>query len=273
MTFSTIMVCLDLERSNDVCLRIAVDLAAHFNAKLVGIAAASQESPDYGQQPLAGELAQQLRSNIAKRLANAEERFRLAVQQYDGQIEWRSAIERPLSYVAGEARSADLVVVSANRDGSSAELPGRIDPGDLAMHAGRPVLMVPPEADRLVLKSATVAWRDAREARRAVSDALPLLRKVEEVAVVELIQDEAVRTPAHRRIDDVISWLDRHGIAAFGRVFHFPEQEESFEKLWQYGTNFIVAGAFGHSQLRERVFGGFTDDLLRRSPLCTFLSH
>jgi hypothetical protein len=94
MTFSTIMVCLDLERSNDVCLRIAVDLAAHFNAKLVGIAAASLESPDYGQQPLAGELAQQLRSNIAKRLANAEECFRLAVQQYDGQIEWRSAIER-----------------------------------------------------------------------------------------------------------------------------------------------------------------------------------
>jgi nucleotide-binding universal stress UspA family protein len=106
-----------------------------------------------------------------------------------------------------------------------------------------------------------------------VSDALPLLRKVEEVAVVELIQDEAARTAARRRIDDVISWLDRHGIAAFGRVFHFPEQEESFEKLWQYGTNFIVAGAFGHSQLRERVFGGFTDDLLRRSPLCTFLSH
>ena len=37
MTFSTIMVCLDLERSNDVCLRIAVDLAAHFNAKLVAL--------------------------------------------------------------------------------------------------------------------------------------------------------------------------------------------------------------------------------------------
>jgi nucleotide-binding universal stress UspA family protein len=273
MTFSTIMVCLDLERSNDVCLRIAVDLAAHFNAKLVGIAAASLESLEYGQQPLAGELAQQLRSNIAERLADAEERFRLAVQQYDGRIEWRSAIEQPLSYVADEARSADLVVISANRNGSSAERPGSIDPGNLAMHVGRPVLMVPPEADRLVLKSAMVAWRDAREARRAVSDALPLLRKVEEVAVVELIQDEAARIAAHRRIDDVISWLDRHGIAAFGRVFHFPEQEEPFERLWQYGANFIVAGAFGHSRLRERVFGGFTDDLLRRSPLCTFLSH
>ena len=86
------------------------------------------------------------------------------MQQYDGQIEWRSAIERPLSYVADEARSADLVVISANRDDLSADPPGRIDPGDLVMHAGRPVLMVPPEADRLVLKSAMVAWRDAREA-------------------------------------------------------------------------------------------------------------
>jgi phosphoribosylcarboxyaminoimidazole (NCAIR) mutase len=59
--------------------------------------------------------------------------------------------------VADEARSADLVIISANRNGSSAELPGSIDPGDLAMHAGRPVLMVPPEADRLVLKNAMVA--------------------------------------------------------------------------------------------------------------------
>jgi hypothetical protein len=105
------------------------------------------------------------------------------VQQYDGEIEWRSAVELPLRYVADEARSADLVVISANRDDSSAELTRHMDPGDLAMHAGRPVFMVPPAADRLVLKSAMVTWRDAREARRAVSDALPLLQKVEEVAV------------------------------------------------------------------------------------------
>src|SRR5436190_11273708 len=80
--------------------------------RLVGIAAASLESLEY-----AGELAQQLRSNITERLADAEERFRLAVQQYDGRIEWRSAIEQPLSYVADEARSADLLVISANRNG------------------------------------------------------------------------------------------------------------------------------------------------------------
>ena len=273
MRYSTIMVCLDLDRANDGCLRVAVDLAGHFNARLIGMAAATPESPDHGQQPLARELAQQLKSSIAKRLADAEERFRIGAQQYDGQIEWRSAMERPWSYVADEARSADIVVVSANRDASSAELPGRIDPGELAMHAGRPILVVPPEADRLVLKGAMVAWKDAREARRAVSDALPLLRKVEEVVVVELIDDEAARTAAHRRVDDVVSWLDRHGIAAFSRVFHFPEQEKPLEKLWQYGANLIVAGAFGHSRLRERAFGGFTDDLLRRSPLCTFFSH
>jgi nucleotide-binding universal stress UspA family protein len=250
MTYSTIMVHCDLDRANDACLRIAVDLAAHFNARLIGIAAANPESPYYGQQPLPLELVRQLRSSITKRLADVEERFRFAAQQYDGQLEWRSAIERPLRYVADEARSADLVILGANRDGSSAASPGHVDPGDLALHAGRPVLIVPPEADRLVLKGAMVAWKDAREARRAVNDALPLLRKVEDV-VVELIQDEAARAAAHRRVDDVVSWLDRHGIAAFGRVFHFPEQEQPYERLWQYGANFIVAGAFGHSRVRE----------------------
>ena len=105
-----------------------------------------------------------------------------------------------------------------------------------------------------------------------MSDALPLLRKVEEVAVVELIQDEAAvlqptagsmtlflaRSAWHRRI-----W----------QSFSFSRARGIIRRLWQYGANFIVAGAFGHSQLRERVFGGFTDDLLRRSPLCTFFSH
>jgi nucleotide-binding universal stress UspA family protein len=275
MGYSTIMVYYDLYGTNDDCLRIAVDLAKNFNSRLVGITAVN---PDldwsaYEQQALARELEPGLRSNSTERLAHAEEHFQSAVQQYEGEIEWRSAIEQPLRYVADEARSADLVVVGASRNGSSGELPGSMDPGELAMHAGRPVLMVPSEAHRLVLKSAMVTWRDAREARRAVSDALPLLRKVREVAVVELIQDEAARTAAHRRLDDVVAWLDRHGIAAFSRVFHFPEQKDPFEKLWQYGVNFIVAGAFGHSRLRERVFGGFTDDLLRRSPLCTLFSH
>jgi len=112
-----------------------------------------------------------------------------------------------------------------------------------------------------------VCWRDTREARRAVSDALPLLQKTQQVVVVELVPDESGRDAAHGRVDDVIAWLKRHGVAAFARVFHWPERNNPMEKLFQYGADLIVAGAYGHTRLREWVFGGFTGDLLHRSPL------
>jgi hypothetical protein len=134
-------------------------------------------------------------------------------------------------------------------------------------HGAHPILVVPPEVKSLKLKLAMVCWRDTREARRAVSDALPLLQKTQQVVVVELVPDESGRDAAHGRVDDVIAWLKRHGVAAFARVFHWPERNNPMEKLFQYGADLIVAGAYGHTRLREWVFGGFTGDLLHRSPL------
>lgn len=273
MTFSTIMVHLDIDRPDDACLRIAGDLAEQFDAKLIGVAAADLESSYYEQGVFAQELFEQLRSDITKRLAEAEERFRSVASQHARKIEWRSAMARPADYVSREARAADLVVTGAIRDGLRSDRPGRLNPGDLVMQAGRPILVVPPEAKYLKLNCAMVAWKEAREARRALSDALPLLRKAKEVVVAEVIEDEADRAAARSRLDDVASWLDRHGVAASGRVFHFSGGEDPLEKLWEYGADLLVAGAYGHARLREWIFGGFTQNLLRRSPRCALLAH
>jgi nucleotide-binding universal stress UspA family protein len=273
MTFSTVMVHVDLDRDNDACLQIAASLAEQFNAKLIGITAADLDTSSYKQEPLAEELVERVRSHIAKRLAEAEERFRSVTKQRAQQIEWRAAMTRPADYVAREARAADLIVTGASRDSSVFDRTERLDPGDLVMRAGRPILVVPPEAEDLKLKCAMVAWKDTREARRAVNDALPLLQKVAEVVIAEVVEDEASRAAAHRRVDDVASWLGHHGVAASARVFHFPEREDPLEKLWQYGADFIVAGAYGHARLQEWAFGGFTRDLLRRCPRCSFLAH
>ena len=47
MTFSTLMVHLDLEQQNDVRLQIAGDLAEKFAAKVIGITAANPQPPYY----------------------------------------------------------------------------------------------------------------------------------------------------------------------------------------------------------------------------------
>jgi nucleotide-binding universal stress UspA family protein len=269
MTFSSVMVHLDLEHANDACLRIALECADTFNAKLIGIAAV--KSPYYGDEVIAQGPLQQTHSDITKRLAQAEDRFRS--MSAPRKVEWRSATTRPIEYVSREARAADLVVIGAQHNGLVSDLAGNLDPGDLAMQVGRPILVVPPQVQSLKLKLAMVCWKDTREARRAVSDALPFLRKTQEVVVVEVIPDESGRDAAHNRVDDVISWLELHGIGAFARVLHFPERQDPMEKLFQYGADFIVAGAYGHTRLHEWVLGGFTHDLLQRSPLCSLLAH
>lgn len=213
------------------------------------------------------------RTNRGSLLADAEKQFRYAAKQRAREIEWRSAMARPEDYVACEARASDLVITGANHAGELMDQFASLDPGDLVMQAGWPVIVVPSEVERLRLKCAMVAWKDTREARRAVSDALPLLQKVQEVVVVEVIQDQTFRPAAHRQLDDVIAWLGRHGISAVGRAFDFSEKEKPLEKLWQYGADFLVAGAYGRAPFREWVFGGFTQGVLRSSRQCSFLAH
>ncbi len=270
MTLSTIMVYVDC--SGDKCLGAAVDLAERFDAKLIGISAASLPWSYYAEG-LTLELLEQLNADMQKRLADTEERFRRAATKRVRQLEWRSEVALPTGYVSQQARAADLIVVSRNEDDLRPDPFGNMDPGDLVMHAGRPVLVVPPKVDGIKLKCAMVAWKDTREARRAVNDALPLLRKVQDVIVVEIIDNESRRSAVHARLDDVVAWLDSHGIAAESRAFHFPENEKPMEKLWEYGADFIIAGAYGHARLREWAFGGFTHELLKRSPQCAFLAH
>jgi nucleotide-binding universal stress UspA family protein len=273
MTFSTLMLHLELAHSNDARLQIAGDLAEQFDAKVIGIAASDPQPAHYSGSAFVQSLVAQVRSEIKAQLEQTEERFRSAMQPRAKDIEWRSAMARPTEYVVHEARAADLIITGVNRDGPLVDPLRRLNPNDLVMQAGRPIFVVPPEVGCLKVKYALVAWKDTREARRAVANALPLLHKVKEVAVVEVIADEANRKSAHVRVDDVAGWLSRHGIAAFGRVFHAVEEEEQIDKVWQYGADFLVAGAYGHTRLREWVFGGFTRSLLTRSRHCTLLAH
>ena len=129
-------------------------------------------------------------------------------------VEWRGTLANPTSYVAQQARAADMIITGTNRDGWALDPARRLDPSALVMQVGRPVFFVPPEVERLNLTTALVAWKDTREARRAVWDALPLLQKAKEVTVAEVVEDEEGRGAARNRVDDVAGWLARHGVIA-----------------------------------------------------------
>ena len=126
----------------------------------------------------------------------------------------------------------------------------------------------------LALDHAIVCWKDTREARRAVSDALPLLRAAQRVTVVEIAApEESARTLS--RLDDVLAWLERHGVRASALMPAAAHNGKGVLAaiLETQDSDLIVAGAYGHSRVREWAFGGVTRDLLMQPKRCTLVSH
>ena len=267
-----------LGQSNDARLEVAAQLAERLGSRVIGIAAAEFSPPLYFTE---GEPAQRLIEQgwaaVKNRLKDLEGEFRAAMQNRAVEVEWRCGEDFPTRFIVQQARACDIIVVGEASRGGLADPFVQVNPSDLVMQLGRPLLVVPETetCDWLDLRSVLVAWKDTAEARRAVSDALPLLRKSTEVTIVEIVEDEADRAAALSRVKDVGAWLSRHGVVASEQV---PAEKgnaaEQIERVASgVGAGLVVAGAYGHSRLREWVFGGVTRRLLNQSDRCTLLSR
>lgn len=282
MTYATLMVHMELGTPNTRLLDVTGDLARRFKAGVIGIAARQPLQMVYSDGFVVGNFYEQDEINTNEELQAAEAEFRAALHHSAHTIEWRSArtYATLADYVVTEARAADLIVTGVAH-GDLFDASRAVNTGDLIMQAGRPVLTVPsvPDASmtasqNLQLDHALVAWKDTREARRASADALPLLRQASAVSVVE-IADETDLSAAHMRVVDVVQWLRRHDIKAQGSAQQSVGNEAMalHTVARERGADVIVAGAYGHSRLREWVLGGVTRDLLLSANRCSFVSH
>ena len=273
MSYSTLMVQLDLEQSNDTRLQIAGDLAERFDARVIGVTAGDIQPLYFLDGDAAQDFLDKDRAGLKTQIAECEQKFRKVFRGRANKIEWRSALEWPTKFVAREARAADLIITGAVRGG--ADPLRQVDPGELVLRAGRPVLVVPPEFEWLRIKNVVVAWKDTREARRAIYDALPLLHKADQVVVVELLEPDVDQKAAKSRVEDVATWLVQRGISASSiaakALIGVPDQLVIIAQ--DEGANIIVAGAYGHTRFQEWVFGGVTRNLLTQQKCCALLSH
>ena len=275
MSYKTVMVSLALDRPNDACLSVAGDLAERFEARVIGIAASDIRPTlyfsegDYAQKVLEDEGAA-----VQRRLSELEAEFRASISKRAESVEWRSAPMLPIPYVIQHARAADVIVVGVRAE-PIVDPCVAADPSDLVMQAGRPVIVVPPTVQWLDMRSVLVAWKDVREARRAVFDALPILAAAKDVTIAEIPEQDSERADALSHVEDVARWLRDHGIVANTVV---PEAETGVaEQLGRIAANVgagaVIAGAYGHSRFREWILGGVTRHLATESGRCAFLSR
>ena len=184
MTYATLMVHLEVGRSNvGLSLWVAGHLADRFHASVVGIAACHPMQLAYAESYVSGDMVKEDFEARGKEIQGAEAEFRFqAFQGRTNSLEWRSLLTLdPLSdYLAHEARSADLVITSVDANNSAFDT-SRGACQDVRRSRGcglgRPVAHCPENGRRRSASSASSsAGKTARETRRAIVDALPLLK-------------------------------------------------------------------------------------------------
>jgi nucleotide-binding universal stress UspA family protein len=269
----TLLVNLETGQSNAGLLQVASSLADRLGATVIGAAARQPMQFDVsGTCYMSPDIINEARAETDAELSSAEAEFRGAFHGAD--VEWRSTVSyaSPSDYIVDQARRADLLITGMPP--REAADPTRAAAGDLVMQCGRPVLVVPQAPVTPSLARVMVAWKDRREARRATLDALPLLKRATHVTVVEIAADEDMAA-ARQRLADISRWLAGHGITAevIAAVSSGDDAAQLESIAGNSGANLIVAGAYGHSRLREWAFGGVTRTLLQRGDRCAMLSH
>lgn len=176
-----------------------------------------------------------------------------------------------VAVLAEAARLADLAILSLDADRSSASQPGRSLAGDLAMTSRTPVLAVPQGHTGFGFGTAVVAYEGGSEASYALRCALPLLAACNTVLLAQVSSDGDAFPQT-----DAADYLARHGIrarvepiAAAGRTV----EEQLIAATHDFGADFMVMGAYGHSRWREALFGGVTHYVLAETKIPALLAH
>lgn len=275
MQIREILVNFEIDLFSPALLSCAVDLARRFDAGLIGTSAAEPGLAGLGYEDATavGILYEQEQQDIDSRLGEIERQFRASVPP-DIPAQWRGVVGQPNAAVAGVARCADLIISGSNFGAPNRGPHRSIDTGELLVKAGRPVIIAGVGLSRIEANRIVVGWKDSREARRAVVDALPLLQAAEQVTVATIREGDFANEEAS--LDDVLAWMRRHGIDPLSDMLPATaggaaERLESLAK--QLGADLIVTGGYGHGRMREWLFGGMTRDLLSDRTVHRFMSN
>lgn len=161
-----------------------------------------------------------------------------------------------------QSRVADVIVVDA--DPSALTVDGGLLRAML-FDSGRPAIVVPDGHDRFACDRIIVAWDGGAAASRAVAFAMPFLRASQAVEIVCFIDDKDLSSSAAG--SDLAAALARHGVnaTAKGLAGGGDVAGRLREQVGFFRADLIVMGGFVHSQIRQWLFGGVTQSMLRSS--------
>lgn len=175
-----------------------------------------------------------------------------------------------------QARYSDLVVIGQtnNDEPSPSVLPDF--PEYIIMNSGRPVLIIPYTGDfTSVAKRPLISWDASRESTRAVTDAIPLLKRAELVQVAIFNPKSTPDAHGEQPGADIALYLARHGIKVEVSVHKTSTDigNAVLSLAHDLDSDLLVMGGYGHSRFREMIMGGVTRTILKSMTIPVLMSH
>jgi nucleotide-binding universal stress UspA family protein len=280
MTYRTILVHLNDKRRAEALLEPTIALARQHNAHLIGLHVYASMPAAPVAMPYASKALASVSSFDRRESEELAAIFQRMTAKQPFVSEWRS-LKVPhvdlASVVLDHGRAVDLII--AGQTDPDWDLSPLMDfPERLAIESGRPVLVVPyagryPEIGRNVV----IAWKATRESARAAFDALPFLVHAKTVQILEIKEGRRRDYPEALAPDTTIAAaLARHGIkptVLTSVAAGISAGDDILSRVADAGADLLVMGAYGHSRMRELVFGGATREIARHMTLPTLFSH
>ncbi|MCC0030551.1 MAG: universal stress protein [Brucellaceae bacterium] len=200
----------------------------------------------------------------------------LAAAQVSGDVAHYYCDEGQAAAFAGlRARYADLSLLQTG-DQMDELVFDRALQGQL-FESARPVLAVPGAAVPVLrAREVLIAWNASAEATRAVHCALDMLREADTVHIAMIDPVASESQQGEEPGSDLAAYLARHGMNVSVEVLASGSRNQG-EVILQHATDIgagmIVMGGYGHSRLREYIFGGVTKYLLDHATMPLLMAH
>jgi nucleotide-binding universal stress UspA family protein len=278
MSFKTIFTAIGIDHSgNDI--EAAATLAESAKAHLSAVTLACVPPPPFGDMTGEAYTAwSQIWEDEGKRLDSrvSEFRQRLSDKGFSDDVQSVYCIRGDVAEKIGErACYADLCLVAGDMLKDDVLLKRVLD-GAL-FQSPSPVLLAP-SAKRVTLtpKTVVVAWNAGMEAGRALRQSLGMLAAANDVRIVIIDPQATTYSMGQEPGADVAAYLARHGVKVTVDVLASGGTEIDVvlrKHARDLNAELIVMGAYGHSRMRERIFGGTTQSMIEKVETPVLLSR
>ena len=266
-------------------LKIARDFSAHIDVlhvRLDAVDVAVKVASGQGG-PLVEHLIQQLEEDAHERETRARRTFedfctRENVRLVDApgcepavspSAQWHVETGDEPDMVVFHGMLADLVICARSPDN---HFTTRLILESALLNTGRPLLIpsavgTPPDFGG---GTVAIAWKPTPQAARAITAAMPLLARAKDVVVMTIEEEDSFW-----KADGLVRNLAWHGLRASTERLALKGRDPAKTLLdaAEKKASLLVMGGYGHSRIREWVFGGFTRQILADAPLPVFMAH